>query len=804
LSRINLPSFAVKTLAPWQTIRGRLLLLAILTEVVMLGLLVTNSLRLLTNAMGEQARSHVEQIVPVLNSALIAPLAQRDYATVQAILEESTALSGIDYLVVQDSGGKRVAGKGWLEDQALPAQDLQFSLFDSSKPWPRYDAVVPIQQFGQKLGTLHLGLNLSQIVAAHHALLMQGVGIALLEIALSAGIIGLLGYLMTRHVADLTRASEEVAAGNLQPHPVPESEDEIGRLGMAFNAMSRAVSERIGQLTEMGEAQRSLRKTVEHERGRLTALIEAMTHGVLFVDRELNVVYANTPARRMWYLPEDCTWHGMPFRQLVQRHAHALNNAALLLAPPELSGSDHEQGAHSTEFAWRDGRIFLQLVRPVHGGDQQQIGWLYLYEDVTLTRRAARDLLVAKELAEENVRARAAFLAMMSHEIRTPMNGILGMTDLALNTELTEEQREYLTWSRASAESLLTILNDVLDFSKIEAGRLELECIEFNLSDLLNEIVGLFRAEAARKHLTLEKVIAPEVPVRVSGDPVRLRQILNNLFSNAFKFTSSGGIQLRVTLEAMDGPDGQGRLDETSQPLRFVVQDSGIGIPPDKLESVFDAFTQAEASTTRRFGGTGLGLSIVRQLVELMQGRIWAESTLGQGSAFCFTACFGRVAGVQQQEALVVTRNAPPVIPDPTPRQLSGDTGQAHALHLLLVEDTPVNQKLGMALLARHGHHVTLATNGAEALALCQQHRYDLILMDMQMPVMDGLEATRRLRQFEAEKRLSRTPILALTANAGAEDRTACLEAGMDDFISKPFRSDEMAALIVRHSSAAA
>jgi len=664
----------------------------------------------------------------------------------------------------------------------------------------------------------------------------------------------------------------------------------------------RPVSTR-GIFRDITERRRA-EKNLEEGTAYLNALIENSPLAIVVVDSNECVQVCNPAFERLFQYPKE-EIAGVPLNELI--------------APGELLAEADTYSRRSAE-----GKGVMAITRrrrkdgtlvdvELHGVPLnvrgKVVGTYGLYLDITERKRAESELQKAKEAAEAANRAKSEFLANMSHEIRTPMNGILGMTELVLDTDLTLEQREYLGMVKTSADSLLTVLNDILDFSKIEAGKLDLESIEFSLRDSLDPAMKSVALRAHEKGLELNCDVRPEVPETLVGDPTRVRQIVLNLTGNAIKFTEQGEVTVQVERESEEA----GRVW-----LHFMVKDTGIGIPVEKQAAMFDAFTQADGSTARRYGGTGLGLAISRRLVHLMGGRIWVESTPGRGSTFHFTVSFdvGRRSGravpaaqvnLEDMPVLVVDDNAtnrrllqevltgwhmkpslaesarmalprleqaaeagrpyPLLLIDTNMPEMdgfalieqirqdprlaratimmltsAGQRGDAarcrelgvaayltkpisqsellsavlqvletkplevassslvtrhslregrKALRILLAEDNLVNQRLAVRLLEKHGYAVEVAGNGREALDKLARGSFDLVLMDIQMPEMDGLEATAAIREIERATG-NHLPVVAMTAHAMKGDSERCLAAGMDGYIAKPIRALEL------------
>lgn len=430
----------------------------------------------------------------------------------------------------------------------------------------------------------------------------------------------------------------------------------------------------------------------------------------------------------------------------------------------------YQSSTAALELSYRNEELIADLTRA--SNDLERLNQ-NLSDEIEYVKQVESELVEARDHAEKMSKAKGQFLANMSHEIRTPMNGVIGTLQLLESSELSESQAEYVATAHKSAESLLSILNDILDLSKIEAGKLGIEHIAFDLREVLADIISLNTVSAEQKKLNLLCETDNALPEFVVGDPVRIRQLLHNLVSNAIKFTERGEVCVRLKV-----------LSETEDKavLRFEISDTGIGIDRVTQEKLFTAFTQADGTTTRKYGGTGLGLAIVKQLVSLMRGALGVESVSRKGSTFWFEVPLG-VASTGPKKKIE------PVQAEQIPLR---------SARILLAEDNPVNQMVATRMLEKLGQRVVVVANGNQALKQLEQDDFDVVLMDCQMPELDGFAATRILRDYEKQMSKIRTTVIAMTANVMAGDRERCLDVGMDDYIGKPVKLDELEIVLRR------
>lgn len=512
---------------------------------------------------------------------------------------------------------------------------------------------------------------------------------------------------------------------------------------------------------------RQIEKALQESEALCRAIPETAKDAIVTTDSSGTIVKWNLGAQAVFgYSPAEAIGQSMAIlipQRFHEAHLAGINRIRAGAEPQDQGKLMERVGLHKngTEFPLEMSPAYFQIF-----GNHF---FTAVMRDISSRKQAELALIAARDEAQASIRRKAVFLANMSHEIRTPMNGIMGLTELVLATELQAEQRENLELAYSSANGLLTVINDVLDFSKIEAGKLELEDLCIDLRQMLDETLRPLALRASRKGLRLVLRLADEIPQQVRGDPSRLRQIVSNLVDNAIKFTSTGEILVNVASEMTDALALQ---------MHFTVHDTGVGIPEHRLEAVFEAFTQVDSSIHRQHGGTGLGLAICASLVQLMNGRIWVQSQVGQGSTFHFTLPFGRQTTNHVEHDAVQAR-APGTNPLPS----------AKVLRILLAEDNPVNQRFAVSVLTRAGHQVDVANDGKEAVNLALASSYDAILMDLMMPVLDGFAATRLIRE-----RGITIPILAVTAHGLKGLREECLAVGITDYIVKPVRGSALLA----------
>ncbi len=508
--------------------------------------------------------------------------------------------------------------------------------------------------------------------------------------------------------------------------------------------------------------------------------LASIADAVITTDTEGRVNFCNQAARQLLALEDD------PDQKPLEHLFHPLDPATHHPHAIETAIAKGEPIQRELLLRQQDGReLTIDLIQaPIRSSQGLFHGTVFVLHDITQVRLAAIELLEAKEKAEAALELKSRFLAIMSHEIRTPMGGVLGMVEQLLHTDLNATQRQITEIIHASGDSLLHLLNDILDFSKVEAGKLVLETMPFSLETLVGEVTGLLSQKASAKGLGLHTQIDPALPAVLCGDPTRIRQILLNLVSNAIKFTAHGQVTLSVELEQRQGE---------WLTLTWHVRDTGIGIDSEAMTRLFEAFTQASADITRKFGGTGLGLTICKQLAEAMHGRIWASSQPGEGSTFSFSLPL-REAATQDG-----TRPAGPAQDGPrptTPASAPALAADPSAYRILVAEDNPVNQRIAANILDQLGFACRIVEDGRATMAALDEEAFDLVILDCHMPVLDGFETTRAIRALGDDR--NQLPIVAVTARALEGDREACIAAGMDDYLTKPLRRPDLMACLSR------
>lgn len=633
---------------------------------------------------------------------------------------------------------------------------------------------------GENIGTVYLQTSLQRVFEQ----LMQFFSIVAIVFSVSC----LIGFVIASklqklisapitNIVGLTRDIADKKDYTLRANAT--SEDEIGDLIKGFNGMlseiekrdkalqnardqlEDRVRERTKDLAEQIRVRQAIEVALRREQQQLTELIANAPVAIAMFDKQMRYISHS----KQWLVDYAITEEDFPDGITNKTHYEVF---------PEITDKWKEihkrclageiMTCDEDLFARLDGsKMYLRWgIHPWQTPEGAQGGIIMVTERIDQLVKAREDALRTAEMKTE-------FLANVSHELRTPLNGVIGFSELLASTAATPEQEEYVTVIKSSAELLLVLINDLLDFSKIETGKLTLEEHQFKLRETVNKTIHALKADASSRNLELLITIDENVPNNLVGDMYRLQQLITNIVGNAKKFTQDGVIETKVKVNS---------IQNNRCTLLFSITDQGIGIPHDKQGEIFNAFSQADGSVTRKYGGTGLGLAICKQIAELMNGKIWVESEPGKGSTFHFTADFNL-------ESIEITKSVDISESKPTIRE----NNNKHSI--LIAEDNPINQKLALKLLENFGYNVSVANNGQEAVTACENQKFDLILMDLQMPVMGGFEAVEQIRNIEKAKNL-RTPIVALTAHSFEEHRKRCLEAGMDGFVVKPIKKNEL------------
>ena len=653
-----------------------------------------------------------------------------DYGNIESLIDRIVNLQDVQQITVFNRTGKIISSRN-SADFNPEVKGLVF--------------VAPVNFSGESIGKVELQVSLDRLEKSIR-LTYRNVIVALVIASFFFGVLiyASVSILVVRPVLRLGKAAEQLALGDFDAVLPLATKDELGNLVRAFSMM------------------RESRRMIE---SKMIAIFNHSPDAFILLDANGDITNWNDKAEAVWDYEKS---------EVIGK------NFSMVMPPQELGlnpgyrkcyqNSENIIGLIREAVGQRkDGSHFPLELRTAEIIFEKNTVYMVSARDITERKENETKLLNAMNAAEAANAAKSTFMSNMSHEIRTPMNSIIGMTKLSLKTHLNAKQHDYLIKIDYAAHHLLNLINDILDFAKIEANKLELEILDFKLDTVVKNLSNHLAHSASSKGLRLKFDLENYLSVPLRGDPLRLTQVLLNYASNAIKFASKGEIVIRASM-----------LEEREHDflIRFEVQDSGIGISTEQMEKLFQAFHQADASTTRKYGGTGLGLVICKQLVELMDGTVGVESQLGQGSTFWFTA---RLAKGGQLPASIQTA--------PTNLDVLKDAS------ILLVEDNLFNQQVAVEMLREVGAGVTIANNGQEAIDRLLKRRYDCVLMDVQMPVMDGIEATRQIRSIPA---LADTHIIAMTANAGKEDRALCFAAGMDSFISKPVFPDQLYAIIAQ------
>ncbi|MBV5278819.1 MAG: response regulator, partial [Campylobacteraceae bacterium] len=738
----------------------------------MLSVLVYRNIEQLSESLKTQTSMRLQEQSTLLQSALVAPWLQMDYATIQAILEETNKMASVEYLVALDNQSQVIASVGWEENKPLPLVEKDIFAHASLKD-NCLDTQVDIFFSGQKLGSVRVGVSTLFYMQAREAMLFKSILIALVEVVLSAFLLFTFGRWTAQHIRQLTQGANAIARGEYTKRLELGKDRDTQELSLAFNTMAQTIQERVVALEKANTAEKKLLEEVSHQATLIGLLLDSIPDLIFFKDTQGVYLGCNPPFAKLVSHTKE---------EIVGKTDYDIFDANLadFFREKDRIILASAQACQNEEWVtYPDGhKVLLDTLKAPYRNSNGAIeGIIGISRDITERKRVEEELVEARKSAESANQTKSEFLANMSHEIRTPMNAILGLSEMALSDVPKGAAHDKLEKIYQSGRLLLGILNDILDFSKIEAGELKLNAQPFYFNKMLDQLKSLFSQTAQNKGIALFLDAPKAFEVVYRGDDLRLSQILTNLIGNALKFTQKGEVRLSVR---------EVSIKEGVCWLSFSISDTGIGIVQEDQQRLFHAFSQANTSITRDYGGTGLGLIISQRLVWAMGGSdISIKSLQGEGSTFSF----GLPLHTCSQEEVVALFESRTVVTSDVRDTLFG--------HVLVVEDNLINQEVVCEQLHRMGMSYKVANNGSEAVEMVKEASYDVVLMDIQMPVMDGYEATTRIRVMHPD-----LPIIALTAAAMIEDQQKALQMGMNAHLSKPINAaalKDMLSLYVSH-----